>query len=66
MLKCEDDELRKRIKIRDKQRLLNVEDALNCNHKINRLENDYIVETTDKSSKLVLAEILQILSEECQ
>ncbi|HMA60936.1 MAG TPA: AAA family ATPase [Halanaerobiales bacterium] len=66
VLKCEDDELRKRIKIRDKQRLLNIEDALNCNHKINRLENDYVVETTDKSPELVLSEILKILSEECQ
>lgn len=66
VLNCEDDALRKRIKIRDKQRLLNIEDALICNHKINELESDYFVDTTDISSKLVLSEILKILSEEYQ
>ena len=66
ILSCEKKELKTRLHIREKQRVISIEQALLFNRKINDLNNDYYVDTTSKDPSLVLSEVLKILKKECQ
>jgi len=67
ILDCSDDEITKRIMVRNTSKIINAEQAKNINRQIKNLSADYRIDTTetaaDRVSDLVFDYILEVASE---
>ncbi|RKD29084.1 hypothetical protein BET03_05925 [Thermohalobacter berrensis] len=62
-LTCESSVLKKRIKMRNTQKLVSIKRALECNNQIKKLESHYSINTTQKSPEQVADIVCEIVDE---